>query len=107
MAFEILGEVLIRLDVVVVRTVSVTDDESLVAFAPIVLILALIVISRFRDSGFEEIREAEHRRRRREAAAGVTPDAGARQIDERILLRQVLHAGDLVRYRVVAAHRAV
>ena len=50
---------------------------------------------------------AEHRRRRGEAAAGVAPDAGAREVDVGILLRQLLHAGDLIGDRVVAAHRAV
>ena len=36
------------------------------------------------------------------AAAGMAPDADAVEVDERVALGQLLHAGDLVGQRVVA-----
>ena len=44
----------------------------------------------------------EHRRRRHEAAAGVSPDADAIDVDERVALRQLLDRRLLVGEAVVA-----
>ena len=47
-ALQVLREVLIRFGVVAVGAVGVLDDESLIALAPVVLVLALIVVARLR-----------------------------------------------------------
>ena len=65
------------------------------------------MVARLRDAHLEEIGKAEHRGGRGEPAAGVSPDTGPLDVDPRIPARQLLHAGDLIGNRVVAAHRAV
>jgi hypothetical protein len=42
------------------------------------------VVARLRDADLEEVRVAEHGARGGEAAAGVPPDPGALDVDERV-----------------------
>ena len=60
----------------------------------------------FRDPDLEEIRIAEHGVGRRVAAARMSVDARAIDVDPRVLRRKLLHAGHLIGKRVVA-HVAV
>jgi hypothetical protein len=85
----------------------VLHDQALIALAPVVFVLTLIVVPRLGDPNFEEVGEPEHRRRGSEPAARMAPDAGAVEVDPRIAARQLRHAGDLIGDGIVAAHRAV
>ena len=61
LALEVLGKVLVRLDLVVVSPIGILHEQALIALAPVVLVVALIVVSRFGDPDLEEIGIAEHR----------------------------------------------
>jgi len=106
-ALQILRVELVRLGLVTVRAVGIAHDQALVALAPVVLVQPLVVVPRLGDARLEEVGEAEHRGGRGEAAARVPPDARAPDVEPRVLRRQLLHPRNLVRDRVVAAHRPV
>ncbi len=97
---------LVGLVVVVRGAVRVRLEQPLPLLAPVVLVLAVVVVAGLRDADLEEVRVAEHRVGGRVAAAGVAVDAGAGEVDPRVALGQLLHGGDLVRQAVVA-HVAV
>ena len=61
MPLQILRNALVRFDVVAVGAVGQLFEQPLIAFAPIVFVHTLVVVSRFGDANFEEIREAKHR----------------------------------------------
>src|ERR1035438_7628162 len=104
-ALQILGEILIGL-VVVIRAVARFAQQPLIALAPIVLVLAVVVVAGLRDPDLEEVRIAEHGIRRGVTAAGVSPDARPFNVDPGKPPRQLLHAAHLVGQRIVA-HVAV
>ena len=109
MALETGGLRLRGLDRVVVRAVRILHERALIALAPVVFVLALVVVAGLGDADLEEVvvRRAQQRVRGDEAAARVAPHRGLVDVDPRILLRELLHAGDLIGNRVVTAHRAV
>ena len=102
LAFEIPGNKLIRLVVVVSGAVGAANEQALPLLAPIVFVVAIVVISGLRDADFEEVRVPEHGISGGIAAAGMAPDSCPIEIDPRIALRQFLHARDLIWKCVVA-----
>src|SRR5690606_40686941 len=80
----------------------VANQQSLIALAPVVLVVAVVVITRLGHADLEELGMAEECRRRGEASARMSPDSHALDIDERISFRELPHSGDLLRKRVVA-----
>src|SRR6267142_4049489 len=102
LALEILREILVRLIVVVRLAIGCAPEQSLPFLAPIIFIIAVVVVSGFGDAHLEEIRIPEHRIGSRVAAAGVSINSGAVYIDPRVLLGELFHSGYLVRQRVVA-----
>src|SRR5277367_3837481 len=69
--------------------------------APVVGVAALVVVPRLGDPYLEKIGIGEQRGSGGIAAAGMTVDPGALDIDPWVGLRQLLHRGDLIRQRVV------
>src|SRR6185312_3788503 len=106
MALELRREQLIRLIVVVGLAILVLDQQPLVHLAPVVLVVAIIVVAALGPTDLEEPRITEHRVRGRIAPAGMSPDADAREVHPRIGGTELVERGDLVGQRVVA-HLAV
>src|SRR5215208_5574613 len=106
LSLEILCHGLSRLWRVIVAAIGGAHQQPLITLAPVVLILALIVITCFGDSDPEEVRILKHCRSGGESSTGVTVDSGAIDIDPRVPPRKLLHARDLIRKRVVS-HLAV
>ena len=89
-ALEIRREVLIRLHVIVARAIRIAYEEALIPLTPVILVLTLVVIPRLGDARRQEVGES-----------GTWPssslgtlgrwlrDAGAGEIDVRILLREI------------------
>src|SRR6267142_1589314 len=102
LALEILREILVRLIVVVRLAIGCAPEQSLPFLAPIVFVIAIVVVTGFGDADLEEIRIPEHGIRRSVTTAGVSINSGAVYIDPRVLLRQLFHSGDLVGQRIVA-----
>jgi hypothetical protein len=67
------------------------------------------VIAGLGDADLEElvVGGAQQRVSRDEAAARMAPHRGLIDVDPRVLLRELFHAGDLIGDRVVTPHRAV
>src|SRR6266508_1275319 len=87
LAVQIPGVRLVRFSSVVVRGI-LSHQQPLVALAPVVFIIAVVMIAGFRYADVEEIAELEHRRRSGEPAAGMSPDPDLVDVDERITLRE-------------------
>ena len=98
-ALETGGVGLRRLDRVVVGAVRILHERSLIPLAPVVFVLTLIVIAGLGDPDLEEIveRRAQQRVGGDESAARVAPHRGLLDVDPRETLRELLHAGDLIR----------
>src|SRR5690606_29701919 len=105
LAAEVGGVRLVR-DLLVVVARALSDEQAVVALAPVVLVVPVVVVPGLRDADLEEVGVAEHRGRGREPAAGVAPDAGTLDVDERVALGELAHSCDLIGQRVVA-HVAV
>ena len=86
---------------VVGGAVGILDHQAVVALGPIVLVRSVVVVAGFADADLEEVRIEEHRGGGGIAPARMAPDAGAIQVDPRILRRQRLHPRDLVGQGVV------
>ena len=97
MALQILGDVLIGLVVVVRGSVRLPLEQPLIPFTPVVFVFAVVVIPRFGDSHFEEVRIPEHGIRRSVTSARVAVNPRFLEVNPRIPLRQLLHPGQLVR----------
>src|SRR5690606_28702463 len=85
---------------------ALPDEQPLVALAPVILIVAVVVIACLRNSNLEEVRVAEQRCGRGKASARVTPDTNAIYVNERISRGKFLHARNLIGESVVS-HVAV
>src|ERR1700735_783950 len=96
-AFQIFGHVLIGLVVVVGGAVRIFHEQALVAFAPVVFILAIIVVARLGNSHLEKIGITKHGVGSGVAAAGMAVDSSAVDIDPGIFRGGFFHSRDLVR----------
>ena len=102
MAFEVFGDVLVGLGVVVALAVGTRGEQAGPLLRPVVFVVALIVIAALGDAYLEEVGIVEHGCAGGVASAGVAKDAGAIDVDEGILCGQLLHACDLIGNGVVA-----
>src|SRR5580700_7379556 len=75
MALQVFCEVLIGLVVIVGGAVGIFHEQALVAFSPIVFILAIIVVAGFGNSHLEEIGITKHGVGCGIAAAGMAIDS--------------------------------
>ena len=76
--------------------------QALILLRPVNVVAAIVMVARAGHGDFEEIRVAQNRVRRREAAAGMAEDPDAIEIDELVLRRELLDRRDVVRQTVVA-----
>jgi hypothetical protein len=60
LSFQVLRLELIRLHGIVVGAVRIPDEQALVPFAPVVLVVALVVVSRLGNADLEEVRVSKH-----------------------------------------------
>src|SRR6202030_4871414 len=85
MALQVFGKVLIGLVIVIGGAVGILDEQSLIPLAPIVLVLAIVVIAGLRYPHFKKIGVAEHGVSRRVASAGMAINPCAITINPRLL----------------------
>ena len=101
-ALQIPGYQLVGLIVIIRGAAGLGFQQALPFLGPIVFIFAIVVVAGLGDTDLEEIGVVEHGAGSGIAAAGVAVDAGAVDVDPREALRQLAHAGNLIRERVVA-----
>src|ERR1700733_16299670 len=101
MALQIFRQGLVGLGVVVRGAIGIFYQQAHVAFAPVIFVLAIIVVAGFGDSHLKEIRVAKHGVGRGITAAGVAVDSGTVDIDPGILRGQLFHPSDLIGKGVV------
>src|ERR1700683_581872 len=100
-ALQIFGEALVGLVVVVGGAIGIFYQQTLVAFAPVIFVLAIVVVAGFGDSHLDEIGVAKHGGGRGIAATGMAVDAGAIDVNPGIFLGEFFHPSDLIGEGVV------
>src|ERR1700742_5027897 len=101
LALQVLGKVLIGLRGVIIGPIGIAHQQPIIALTPVVLIVAIVMVTGFRYADLEEIRITEHRPGRGKSATGMPPDTDLIEIDKRISLRELLDTRDLIRQRVL------
>src|SRR5947209_918755 len=102
MPFQVLGDVLVGLIVVVGGAVGPSFKKPLVSLSPIIFVLAVVVISGLRYADLKKIRIAEHGIRSSVASARVAIDPGTIKVDPGIALGELCHPRYLIGQGVVA-----